>query len=262
MTSILSLPPESQAEASVSILSMAASRVAAQSSPRNGSAGYLDALARSLKSFAEDDSEIDQRKFWRLYKELSVETINLADLAKVAQLNFDWKFELPDVANLDLLYTTNFDKLADCCFSVQPDYPVKTFAYIAECKSLRPLFLDRSLFVDQAQPLFFESFYDIAHEISHKAARRAIKATIAEINLDDARSIAEVVRLIGSTLTEKIYLSVRLVIRARFAKTSRTRDDDTRHRVLNFSIHTGNSPPSTLSRSRSVVGQALVAQCA
>jgi hypothetical protein len=260
MTCIENLEPKSKTQASVSILSMAALRTAAHSAPTNKTTAFRDALTTSLRSFADDDSQINQGKFWQLYKELSVEKIDFADLAKAAQIDFDWKFELPSDVNLDFRHTADFDKWADCFFSVQSDPTAKVVDYIVECKSSLPrtLFLDWSLFIDQSHRLLLESFYEISHEISHKAARRAIKATIAEINLDDAQSIDEFVRLIGSTLTEKVYLSVRLVIRTRSAKKSRTCDDETRHRVLNFSIHTGNSPPSTLSKSRSVVGRALV----
>jgi hypothetical protein len=261
MICIENLKPESKTETSVSVLSMAASRTAAHSTPPNEITAFRDALTSSLTSFADEDSQIDQGKFWRLYKELNVETLDLADLAKAIQVDFSWKFELPDVANLDILQTADLEKLASNFFPVRPDRHIEVVDCIAECKSFlldQNLFPDWSLSLDRSQRFFLGSFHEISHEISHKAARRAIRATIAEINLDDARSIDEFVRLIGSTLAEKIFRSVRLVIRARSATTSRAYDDDTRHRILTFSIHTGNSPPSAPSRSRSIVGRALV----
>jgi hypothetical protein len=235
--------PSTKTEASVSILVEGAKRgaVAARAPAAR------DAVKASLESWADEDSQLTQNKFWRIYSQIQDLTFCGPNLENEWKLNF----ELPDPSDLSFVCTTNFDEWAK--------------DYLTFCRSnLDQNRVDadaqhQSFVVDGLQRLRTISLLDFSQEISVKSARRAIKATLSAIeNFSDVQSDNDLIALIGSTLSEKIAPSLRLVVRSHAVLTNRPCGDDTRYKVLNFSIHTGNSPPPAKSASRLAVGWALV----
>jgi hypothetical protein len=261
MIAILNFPLENTQQTSASILSGAAARTASSLAASDRARAYVDALTASLKSFAVEDSEIDQRWFWRVFGEFQREVIDFSNLAKALTPDFDLKFALPSTTDeLAIWPTANFDAWIQSSRASTTDRQAHDIDIFVECK--RPL-SSRSYVGDRSVPdRYFQQYFDVLHEtyheISHKAAKRAIRASIAELDLDTLKSIDEFVRLISSTLAEKVTLVVRLVVRARTPQCRRPHDDETRHRILSFFIHTGNSPPVALSESRLVHSRALV----
>jgi hypothetical protein len=261
-----------QTIASTSILSRRASR----DTPAR-TAEFRDAFKTSLQTWLDRDVQIAQRKFWKLFDEVDVPAIDFKSLAKLPDFGWASKLSLPEI-DLEVLQAADF-WAERTLFSYKP-------LFEGNCAEA---FVDfRPLVVDGFQPLSLLSFdsvfennwcdidlqpllacdlqklqtlslLDFSHEISAKNARRAIEATLAEIdNFSDAESVNDLVQLISKTLSGLIASSVRLIVKCSILRKLRTDDDDTRFKILSFSIHTGNSPPPAMSNSRLAAGWALV----
>jgi len=226
-----------KAEASVSILMEGAKRSAiAARAPV-----ALDKFKASLESWADENSQLTQSKFWRFYNDIQDYTLHVTKL----------DFEIPDISDLSFGCTLNFDELAK-------DY-LTFYRSILDQNRVNADAQYQSFVVDGLQRLSTISLLDFSQEISAKAARRAIKATLSAIDdIAHVQSDDDFIALVGSTLTKEVAAAVELVVRSRDVLTRRPCCDETRDRILNFSIYTGNSPPPVMSSSRLAVGWALV----
>jgi hypothetical protein len=235
--------PSNKTEASVSILVEGAKRgaVAARAPVAR------DVVKASLESWADEDSQLTQNKFWLIYNQIQDLTFCLPNSKNESKLNF----QLPDPSDLSFVCTTNFDEWANDRLTF--------YHSILDQNRVDADAQHQSFVVDGLQRLRAISLLDFSQEISVKSARRAIKATLSAIeNFSDTQSDHDLIALIGSTLSGKIAAALKLVVRSHAVLTQRPCDDDTRHRVLNFSIRTGNSPPQAMSISRLAAGRALV----
>jgi hypothetical protein len=218
---------------------------------------FKDMFVSSFRTWLEEDSRPGQREFWGLFDKLQSSKIDFADLAKTTGFEqqyseptclIQWKKGvgrkhtlidlLPSFANKHLIVEGNVESAA-----ATSDWVVYHQSFIVDGQH-------------RLQAIFRRDF---SRYLSAKATKRALEAALRELSTFDSGSIGDLVRLVGSTLSREISGSIKLVVRVRTFLSLRLKGDQTlRDRVLNFSIHTGNPPPPALSRSRSVVGRALV----
>lgn len=236
------IPPKT--EASVSLLTEGARRGAAAARDTAARATVTrDAVRAYLEGWASKES---QNRFWRLYHQIQGLALCVSDVANT------WKFsyELPDNSDVNF-YTANFDEWTKDRLNF--------YHNILDKNCVDEDAQHQGFVVDGLQRFRAISLLDFSQEISAKCARRAVKAALSEIdNFSDEQNDHDLIALIRSKLSEKVSAALKLVVRSRAVLKRRPCDNDTRHRVLNFSIHTGNSPPPAMSGSRSAAGWALV----
>jgi hypothetical protein len=237
-------PPKT--EASIAALLLTAKRGSAS----GRTTVVRDALKASLRLWAEDDRLLTQGDFWRIYSYVKCPRISLPAL--VATQHHCWpNFDPLDVSNLDFENETDFGEWTNHFASHESTLNENRITLTHD--------ENQGFIVDGLQRQRTIYLLDITHEISLKSARQALLDTLAEIEkFSDEHTDFDFFKLVSSTLSEKILASVKLVVRFRGLSMLRPRNDDTRHKVLNFSIHTGNSPPLALSVLRPAIGSALV----
>jgi hypothetical protein len=239
-----------------SLLSRAAGLYASQQTDLFQAESYRDVFISSFRTWLDEDNRPKQREFWQLFDKLQSAKVDLLDLQTpfpkqhyVAPTHF---FQAGISGGKTGSLARLFPSPANNILIVEGNTE-STFA------STEWVLYHQSFIVDGQHRL--QAFFrrDFSRNMSAKATKRALEAALRELSAFDNGSISDLIRLVGSTLSREISSSIKLVIRFRtFRSLRRKCDQTTRDRVLNFSIHTGNPPPSALSRSRSVVGRALV----
>lgn len=216
-------------------------------------------LKEWLRAWSEEDSQLTQHKFWRFHDQLRDFTLHEPEFITLNEPNFIFEtkpvndffnFQIPDVSDISLS-SVNYDKWVSD--------KLAHYCSILDQNRMEISADQTSFVVDGLQRLNSISLLDFTHEISAKSARRAIKAALTEIeNLADEQSDLDFIALISSALSKKAAAELTLVVRVRCIISQRPREDETRHRVLCFFIHTGNSPPTAIRNSRLAVSWALV----
>src|SRR6266481_2110431 len=143
-------------EASVSILAEGARRGAAAARAPVA----RDAFKASLESWADEDSQLTQNKFWRIYNQIQGLTLCEPSLAN------EWKFNfrIADLSDFNLVYTTNFDELTKNYLTL--------YRSILNQNRVDADAQHQSFVVDGLQRLRTISLLDFSQEISVKSARR------------------------------------------------------------------------------------------
>lgn len=237
-------PPKT--DASISTLMMGAKCARAANRPMVA----REELIRALKLWVDENCLLGQGDFWRLYRRIKNPEIFLPTSVGIQYCNWTVNLGLQDFSNLDFEYAVNLGNWAD------------HFAFHRSVLDESSVTFDdehQGFVIDGLQRLQAVSLLDFSQEISAKSARQAILDTLAEIErFSDEQTVYDFFKLVISTLSEKILASVKLVVRFRGVRALRPCNDDTRHRILNFSIHTGNSPPLARRVLRPAIGWALV----
>jgi hypothetical protein len=215
---------------------------------------YKDILASSFRTWLDEDSRLGQRAFWELFDELQSSKVNFVDLAKLTQiepLNFEY-------VRWDLEVIKEFSGIKALSPLAKKHIIVEGPLEAALADSDWVLY-HQSFIVDGQHRLQAIFRRDFSRYVSAKATKRALEAALRELTDFNNGSISELIRLVGTTLSRELSGSVKLVVRIQTFLSSGLKGEQTaRDKVLNFSIRTGNPPPSTLSRLRSVVDRALV----
>jgi hypothetical protein len=219
---------------------------------------YREMFVSSFRNWLDKDHRPRQDEFWKLFDKLQSSTVSFVDLAKTTQ--FEQQQEVDPTHLIQLSTGTGREhSLIDLSKSFVSNYSIVDGTIESASATADWVLYHQSFIVDgqhQLQTIFRRDF---SRYLSAKATKRALEAALRELNAFDNGSISDLIRLVGSTLSREISSSIVLVVRIRTFLSVRLKGDQTtRDKVLNFSIHTGNPPPPTLSRSRSVVGRALV----
>jgi hypothetical protein len=219
---------------------------------------YRDFFISSFRTWLDDDNRPKQREFWRLFDGLQSSRIALLDL--LSETAFQQRKDVePNYFTERNIEAGKTCSLAHLSPSIASNSLIVEGCTEAASLSTEWVLFHQSFIVDGQHRL--QAFFrrDFSRYVSAKATKRALEAALRELSAFDNGTITDLIRLVGSTLSREISGAIKLVVRVRTSRSVRLKGDQTtRDRVLNFSIHTGNPPPPALSRSRSVVGRALV----